>query len=257
MYFLEQSLIQTTTQLDVPVNTLLAANLLTRDETRQYFTSNYNSDSLTASITMSFDVTTTVSCLAMLEMNLKSFNVFYNGATANSLALVSGSDTTTANYTGNAEKSKFLEFTEIHCTSITIDMRGTFVADSEKALGYLVPTVKLLDFDRIPSYRDYKPVRKSEEVVHKLSNGGTRINVKDKKFNVDVKLKYITETFKQQLNAIHTQKDEFMYVAFPRTTDWDEIFFPCVWEGSFDFENYSSNAEEAGFEGVMKLRETP
>lgn len=257
MYFLEKSFLQTSTQIQVDVNTALAENIMSRDETRQYFTSNYNNDLLTASLTINFDVTTTVDCLVLMEMNLKGFNVFYNGVTANAFALVPTSSTNTSQFVNNDQKDMFLEFTPVACNSITIDMNTTFLANSEKAIGYMVPTAKILEFTRNPSYRDYKPLRKNEEVVHRLSNGGTRINIKDKKFMADIKLKYVPLEMKDELEEVHRATDEFIYVAFPQTVNWDGVCFPCVWEGSFDFENFSNNSPAAGYEGIIKLRETP
>jgi len=258
MEFLNKSFLQTSTQIAVGSNSLLADRIMSRDATKQYFSSGYNSDSLTASITITFDTTQSVSRLALAGLNLKEFSIFYNGVTANTFALTSTGATTTSSWNANSETAMFLTCTPVtNVTSITIDMKKTQVANVEKSIGYLYIGSQLLDFERIPAASQFTPKIDSEEIVHKMSDGGTKINVKDRKHVVDIKFKYVSRTFRDSLYDVYTTDDEFAFVAFPTTTAWDEIMFPCVWEGDFDFHKYSDNNPGAGFDGMIRLRETP
>lgn len=256
MEFLSSNFINTTTQLALPSSTITASNIYNRDLTFQYITENFNDDNTTASIVISFDQTTSINRIAILGMNLKSFQLFYNGATANTFVLTSG-DTTASNYSSNSNTSMYFQFASVNVTSVTLDMKSTQVANSEKAFGYLMISSQLLDFDRIPSAADYTPKIDSKEIVHKLSNGGIRIQKIDKKFNAKIKFKYITESFRNSLKEIYDLNTSVLFCPFGTTTSWDGILHDVVWTGDFDFYKYSSDAATSGFTGTITLEETP
>jgi hypothetical protein len=113
------------------------------------------------------------------------------------------------------------------------------------------------DFDgRVPSASDYRPILNPKNVVHKLSDGGTRIQTIDEKWNVKVNLDFITEALRDELKSVYDEHEEMVYAPFGTTTGWDEVIFPCVWSGAFDFFKYSENASDAGFSGSLTLLET-
>lgn len=257
MEFLYKSYLQTSTQIAVQSSTLLADRIMSRDPTTQWISSGYNDDNTTTSMVISFDMTTSLSRIALDGINLKQFKLFYNGATANTFALTSTAATTTSDFSNNSETSMMLSFTPVNVTSITLEMKSTQVANSEKAVGYLLPSAVLLDFERIPSASQYTPRVDSEEVVHRMSDGGTKINVKDRKRNTDIKLKYISESFRDDLLEVYETIPEFLFSAFPTTTGWDRSAIPCVWEGDFDGYKYSDNNPTAGFDVSIKIREIP
>ncbi|RJP50524.1 MAG: hypothetical protein C4586_05935 [Anaerolineaceae bacterium] len=262
MEFLYKNYLQTSTQITVPSNDEIKEYVMLRDPTRQWFSESAANDSITASMTITFDETTAISRIGLAGMNLKGFRIFYNGSTANTFDLTNGGaavgpGTTTAHFSNNSETAMVLTTAQVQCTSITIDMYSTQEANSEKALGYLLLSDVLLDFARIPASSGYKPRINSEEIVHRMSDGGTKINVKDRKRDTDIKLKYISETFRDQLKDLYDEDTDFVFVAFPTTTGFDEGMFPCVWEGDFDFYQMSDNNPSAGFEGTIRLRETP
>lgn len=131
------------------------------------------------------------------------------------------------------------------------------VADAEKAIGHLLISEVRVDFERDPNSKNYKPQSVPKDVVHKLSDGGTRIQYVAEKFGAKIKLEYITLAFKNQLKAAWKLKREHVFAPFGTTTAWDEVIFPCVWEGVFDFESFSDDAPSAGFTGTITLLETP
>jgi hypothetical protein len=188
-------------------------------------------------------------------MNLKSFNIFYDGVTANTFAITSTSATTVSQWTTNSETAMYLKFNTQSAQKITIDMNSTQESGNEKAIGFLYVGRLTLDFPRIPSSKDYKPEIVPKQIVHKLSDGGQRLHEIDIKYKTKIKFKYIEESFRDSLFNIYKTQSEFGFVAFPTTTSWDENFYEVIWPGKFDFFKYSDNASESGFSGTINLAE--
>lgn len=255
MEFLTNNYLQTTTSLTYDSNSLTVDNLLNRDYTFQYVSSGYNNDLTTTSIVINFDETLPVSRIALQGINIKEFNIFYNGSTANSFNLTSTAATTTSQWSTNSETSMFLRCSEVNATSVTFDFKSTIIANSEKAIGYIYLGDTKLVFPRIPTSKNYKPKKTTKEIVHKLSDGGTRVHVIDKKFSTSIKFKYIMESFRNSLEDIWDEKSSFWYVAFGTSTGWDNIFYKVVWPGVFDFYEYSQDSKTPNFSGSIDLRE--
>lgn len=256
MEILTQNYLQTTTSLVVNNNTGTVENILNPDRNIQYYTDGLNVDGTVCSIRLQFDQTTTVSRLALLQHNWKQFNIYYNGVTANALAMTSTGATTTSQWTANAEVSQYLRFTAVDVTSVSIDIYSTQLANSEKAIGHIIASGLQVSFSRLPSADNYKPKWDPEQIVHQMSDGGTRVHTVRLKYMADVKLKYITKTFRDQLLTIWKGQNPFVFVPFGTTTSWDAIAFEAVWPGVFDFYQYSDDAANAGFSGTLSLRET-
>lgn len=254
MEILNKNYIQTTTSIAVASGTLTVDYLLKRDSTFQYVSSGFNDDTTICSITFTLDSTLPMSRMALLEHNFKKFNIYYNGSTANAFTLTD-QNTTTSQWLTNSETSMFLRFDTISVYSITIDAYSTQSANAEKALGYFVASDLIVDFERVPSAKNYRPVIDPEEVVHKLSDGSARLQRIDETFNVSIKYDYISKTFRDQLKAVYDLRDDFIFVAFGTSSSWDEILYPVIWTGNFDFHNYSDNAIDSGFSGSIKLTE--
>jgi hypothetical protein len=255
MELLYPNLINTTTQLAVGSNSDIISNLFNPDKFLQYFTDGYNSDATTASITITFSATQTIDRIAMLEHNLESFNVFYNGLTANSLAL--SGPTTVANFVSNTAQDTYLQLSApIYCTSLTLDMRTTLVANAEKAIGLLLLSSVNVTFDRPPSANSYVPGIEPKQIVHVLSDGGTRVHTVRQKWHAKFKLGYVTESFRNTLRDVYDSHDPFVFVPFGTGTSWDGIAFEAVWVGPFDFYKYSNNNVAAGYSGSFDFRET-
>ncbi len=244
----------TTTVLSITSGTLTASYCRKRDETLQYISSGFNNDATTVSMVFTFDDTMNVSCIGLLETNFKNFRIFYNGSTSNTFALTSA-ETSSSAWTGNTDVDKFLYCTTAAVSSITIEATETMVANSEKAIGYVFISDVLVDFERVPSSKDYKPTKAVTDIVHKLSTGQTKVNFINEHWKVDISFKYITTAFRNSLYEAFILKDEMGFVPFGTSTGWDGILFPCVWPGDFDFYKYSTDAVNSGFSGTIKLAE--
>lgn len=257
MEFLRASYVNTTTQIAVNSNTATAENLFNRDPIYQYSSSGFNNDTTTTTITITFDATSPVSRIALIGMNFKEFSVFYNGATANTFALTNA-DTSASSYTGNTDADKYFRFSTIQCSSITINAKKTFIADQEKYIGLFVPTDLLFQLTTIPDSKGYKPKIIPKQVVHKLSDGGTRVHNIRKKWEVSLNLDYVSLAQRNALeDDIYNLNSEFNFCPFGTATSWDAIFFEAVWDGPFLFYEYSDNAANSGFSGKVTLKETP
>lgn len=256
MEFLYQNYINTTTQIAVSSNTATSENLFNSDRFYQYYTDGYNSDSLTASITITFDATTNISRIALIEHNLKDFTIYYNGATANTFALTSG-DTTASNYTSNSSTSHYFRFNTIAVSSVTIDMKKTITANQEKVVAYFGISDLILSMSQLPESGGYKPRITPKQIVHRLSDGGTRIHNIKKKYNISINIDYIPSDLRDSLHDIYSQLNPFIFCPFGTTTAWDAIFFEAVWPGEFEFYEFSENATASGFSGSIRLAETP
>lgn len=256
MELLKPNFLDTTTGFTVQSNTATAAYLFDRDPTFQYVSSGFNSDLTTTTIRVNFAETMTVDRLVLMGMNFRDFDIYYNGATANGFALTTTGSTVTSKFSSNSETSMFLRCTPTFCTSVTLDIRKTIAANAEKAIGYLYVGQTRLDFPRDPGSKDYAPKQTQEGIVHKMSDGGTRIQQVSDKWAVDIKLANIDLSFRNSLRDIYRLHDSHVFCPFGTTTAWDEIVFPCVWEGDFDFYRYTDDAPGAGYSGSMRLRET-
>lgn len=257
MDLLKPNFIDTITGIVVDSNTTTAEYIMNPDPTFQWVSSGFNSDLTTATMRINFSQTLTVSRIALLGLNLKDFSLYYNGATASTFALTSTCDTNASSWNANSETGLYLHCNPVACTSVSIAMRKTMVADAEKAIGYFMISEERLNFSRIPAAKNYSPLTSPKEVVHKLSNGTTRVQgISTNRWSFDVKLEYISESLRDSLYEIWKLHQSHIYVPFGTTTGWDQAIAPVVWPGAFDFFKYSDNAVGAGFEGSLHLMET-
>jgi hypothetical protein len=255
MEFIKANYLNTTTQISVNSNSGIASNLFNRDSIYQYYSENFNSDATTSSIEIDFGSTVSVSRIGLLDINLKEFNIFYNGLTANSISLVNA-DTATCNYSTNQDRNKYFSFNTIQASSITIEAKKTFIADQEKVIGLLTISDLQVEFTKIPSANSYKPRIVPKQIVHKMSDGGTRIQTVKRKWEAKINLDYISEQERENLYSLYSAGNEFNFVAFGTSTGWNGLMFETVWDGPFDFYEYSDNASSAGFSGSISLKET-
>lgn len=258
MEFLKANFLNTITQMTVSSNTGTSDHLFSTDKYAQYYTDGFNNDATTASITITFGETTSVSRIAIIDTNLKSYTVFYNGVTANTFALASTAHTTTSSFTNNSDSHVYLRVgSTTAVSSITIDMKTTQTANQEKRIGLLVLSDLYYSLAQLPSSNEYTPTLVPKQVVHKLSDGGTRIHNIRNKWSVNIGLDYISSTQKSSLQTIWELQTEFNFCAFGTSTGWDGFLFETIWDGPFEFYKYSDNALVSGFSGNIKLKETP
>lgn len=246
----------TSTQFVVNDNTATAVNVLIRDTRFQYASSTFANDATTVTMRISFNETLTVDRIALVSHNLKSFTLFYNGATANTFS-ITGGDTTVSNYTTNSTTSHYFRCASVGVTSVSIDMKSTIVANKNKTIGFLAISEMLTDFGgRIPSAQSFKPSLKPENIVHTLSDGRKRIQTVGQVWEASFQLDFVTESIRDDLKEIFDDALPMLFCPFGTTTGWDETIFQCVWSDSFDFFQYSDNASDAGFSGGIKLFES-
>lgn len=257
MEFWTKNIFNTTTQIAVDSNTIAAEYLLSRDKTRQYTSYLFNNDLTSTTLTFTFDSTQSVSRIALTGINLKDFSIYYNGSTASTFSLTTTAATTVSSFASNSETSMVLSFATTQVSSISLQANSTQVADSEKAIGWFYIGDNLATFERKPASKNYKPKLKSNEVTHRLSDGKTRVNVKNNFWETNIKFKNISQSFVDSLRSVYDLNDDIVFCGFPTTTSFDEVVFPCVWDGDWDFYEYSDDFVEAGFQGSIRLKEVP
>ena len=258
MEFIKSNYINTTTQIAISSSTSTVSNLYNPDKYFQYYTDGFDDDLTTTSITVTFDTTMTVSRIALVDTNLRDFIIFYNGATANTFAMTSTGATTTSSWTSNSEGSMYLRCnTQTAITSITIDMKKTITADQEKRIGFLMISDLYFAMTQLPAANNYDPIIKQKQVVHQLSDGGTRVHRVGTKWNTNISLEYVTTADRDSLYTIYSLLVPFAFCPFGTTTSWDAAVFECIWDGNFDFYQFSTNAQSSGFSGKITLKETP
>lgn len=255
MEFLTQNYINTSTQISVSSNTAVASNIFNRDEYYRYASSDAASDTTTSAITVTFEETTSVSRIAMLNTNVEGFTIYYNGATANTFPL--DGDTTVSDFSGNTYENIYLRCsTAVACSSVTVEMKTTQTADQEKVLGLLYLGSLHVEVDRNPSAKSYRPKDVPKQVVHKMSDGGVRLHQVRKKKEINISLDYITESMKDDLASVFELQSPFNFAPFGTMTGWDGVLFEAVWDGPFNFYEFSDNARTSGFSGDILLKET-
>jgi hypothetical protein len=255
MEFLSRTYLETTTQIAVNTSTITAQNIMDPDVKLQYVSDAYNSDSLTVSLVISFDSTQTVDRISLMEFNGKKFNVYYNGVTANAFTIAN--PTTTTQFLSNTAENIYLAATTpIACTSVSIDIYSTQVANQEKAIGYLYIGMNELTFERIPNASSYTPLKDPKEFVHEMSDGGTRSHRIKTKWAAKIKFKYLSETFRNNLFDIWDTMAPYVFVPFGTGTGWDGVLYEANWVGNFDFYKFSDDATVSGFSGSIDLKET-
>lgn len=257
MEFIKQNFINTTTQLSVNSNTATVSNIFNPDPYFQYYTDGLASDLTTSSMTIAFTETTLVSRIAIKDTNAKEFRLFYNGATANAFALSTTGSTISSSWTTNTESDLYLRSTPVYCTSLTLEITKTQTANQEKRVGFLAVSDLYYELTQIPNASGYDPRIIPKQIEHKLSDGGTRIHNIRKKWEVSIKLDYISASQRNSLKTIYDLRVPFIFCPFGTATSWDGMIFESVWPGNFDFYQFSDNASVSGFSGGIKLKETP
>lgn len=254
--FIKSNLYNTTTSIVVNSNTDTAQYLFDPDISFQYSSNNLNVDLTIATVRINFSQTTTVSRIAILNHNLERYTVFYDGVTANTFALLNG-DTSATIYSSNASTYQYLRVTPQACTSVSIDMYSTIVANSEKAIGFLVLSDTDVTFPRLPSSKGYDIKIDPHDVKHTLSDGGVRIQTIGDKKMLKISYDYLSSSFRDTLKTFYDKHSEFIVCPLGTSTGWDGILFPCIWEGPFEFYKFSDNASSSGHTGKINLLETP
>jgi len=256
MIILRQNFINTTTQMTTTNGTITVKNLFDRNKNTTWESENAGTDSTSATMTISFDTTQTVSRICMQNHNLKQFTVQYEEGAGTVTAFVSNPISITANSTSHHYFS-FNTVTTIE--KIHLSMDSTFPSAAEKFVGEFMITNDLYDFstDRLPSAAQYKPRIFKKQVVHEMSDGGISLYNIRNKFQAEIRYNFVPTSSVDTLKTVYDLSDPFIFIPFETATSWDGNLAECVWIGPFEFIEFSSNNLGNGFNGRLQLRQTP
>lgn len=252
MLFLRSNFFNTTTQATVDSNTSTVSDMIDGNESTQYISSGYNSDTLSTTITVTFDTTQTVSNIILLNHNMKKFLLYYNNTTTNlfSPSLL---------YLTNSETSHFFSVATVtNITSINLKIDTTITPNQEKQLGEFIITNLLYDFstDRLPTAKNYRPELQKKQVVHKMSDGGIHLyNIADK-FKARIRLDFVPTSTEITLKSIYDLNDSFLFVPFETTSAWDAQVYDVNWVKTYNFLRFTDNNKNLGYRGEIRLAET-
>lgn len=257
MECLYQNFVNTTTIITASEGgTSSVANLF--DRSTKYFGSGDASDATTTSIRIDFDSTLTVDRIVLENITFKSFSIYYNSNSANYFSLTSACETQTTNWTTNSTTSLYLIVASATSVkSLFIVGTTTMSANGEKRVGELWVSGQQYQFDINPAAGDYDVRKFRKEYVHEMSDGGTVLYTVANKYRADIKRQYVSEDEHDDLETLHGIWDPFVFVVNPTGTDWDGRIYEVNWQGEFDFEKYRDNYRGNGYQGTMRLRETP
>jgi hypothetical protein len=257
MEILYKNYYNTTTSVYVSTNTDYAQYLFDREKSQQYQSSGDNSDATTTTIRVDFSAAKNVDRIALQNINLKSFKMYYNSNSANLFSL-SSALTGTSEWTQNSATSLYLILAAtVSVTSVWIEATATTNANQEKKIGQFWISGQWYQLERNPSAKNFKAKKERKEYKHEMSDGGTATYVVADKYAVDIRLKYWSSTGVSTLEEIHEDYDPLVFVPEPTGTAWDGQIYECNWISDFTFKEYSNNYKGNGFSGRIRLRETP
>lgn len=257
MEILTRNFIDTYTSIRMPnttgqwVDSTPTARYLTVPDTRYKWIANTAGTGLV----INFDATVAVSRLALAGHNLKNFRLYYNGATASTFALTTTADTTVSNWASNSQTANFLRFPEAYVTSVSLDINSTMAGDLP-VIGYMYLGALLTTLEKRPSAANYRIEKTSNNVEQSLSDGSTRVIAFNERWQADLSLEHITATFRSTLDQIYRDNKDVVFCPFGTATGWDEVIFPAVWVGPFDFYRNAGDAASTGYNGTIRFRET-
>lgn len=245
MEFLKQNKLNTTTMITVPANqTGTLAYLFDRNTGLGFTSVGYDSNTSLA-LTVTFPTPTVLSHVFLQHHNLAQYRVFYDGVTANSLAVVAT----------NSETSTYHAFASTTVSSVTIQMDRAKTAATERQLGEFVVTERRLQFERNPSFKDYVPVVARKRIRHEMPDGGmAHFNIKNK-FKAKLSWKFLSAVFAASLRTVYDEAAALYFLPFPTTTAWDGVAHEVLWDNDFDFAD-DENSRTQGKGGEIKLWET-
>ena len=248
MRFYDTNDLNTTTivTVDSP-NTGTVSLAFDRDPKTQWVTVGYGTNTSTI-FSVEFPTATVIDTIFLQNHNLKQFRVFYDSATANTFS-------NDINETTNSDTSNIFTFNTVTVSSVQLQVDLAQTDDTEKKVGEFYIGGLLLDFERNPHHADYKPKLDRKQVIHSMPNGGKVQYLIDDKFTAQIKWKFLTNSFKEELFAVYDTSSAFYFVPFGTTSSWDGDGYEVVWTNDWDFI-YSSNNKPAGWGGKIIIEET-
>lgn len=255
MEFLQANFINTTTMMTATSGTGTFSYLIDRNLSNKWQTSGENSDTATSQLSIVFPTSKNINRIILQDTNFKSFSIYYNSTTSNKFTLQNAL-TTTSEWSQNSETSLYLMFATTSVDSIDIVGTTTMSANSEKEITELWITENYHTLTNNPSARNYDDEIDRKEYVHEMSNGGVSTYVVANNFKADIKLEFISESDRDELEDIHDVWEPIVFTPDPTGTSWNNRIYEVNWIGGFDFR-YADNYKDNGYSGSIRLRETP
>lgn len=258
MEFLRANYLNTTTMITVDSGSDSSYALFDHKPTEYFTTSGDNSDLTTCTIRIEFTSAKNIDRIVLQNINWKGFRFYYNSNTANTFTFDSTCPTTTSEWNQNSATSLFLKpAATTTCTIITFEITTTAIANAEKYCGEMWFSEKLLQLDHNPTAKDYKVKIGRKEYNHEMSDGATAVYYIQDNFSADIKLNYVDSDEYENIKDIHDLNTAFTFVPEPTGTAWNNKIYDVNWIGDFDFEQYATNVKDNGYNGTIRLRETP
>jgi len=246
MEFLNPNLVNTTSMTVVNSNTDTAQYLFDRNVSIGYSSSGLNTAGTSAVISIKLPSNTVISHVFIQNHNLKSFRIYYNSVTANSLH----------NTTTNSATSTYIAFSSVTVNSVDIQMTDTINASEEKELGELYIGYRQLQFERNPAIENFEPRIFRKQIRHEMPDGGVVLyNVRDK-YRTNLRWEFITDGFHTSLLTLYRNAQPLYFLPEPTTTAWNGEAYEVVMSGEFDFK-HSTNDKTQGRSGGLDLEQTP
>lgn len=257
---LSQSFLNTTSMVTLSTGgSTSAQNLFDRDTTVQFQTENGATETTDSWMKVSFSSTKNISRIILQNMNLKDFRIHVSTVTGAYFPLKNG-DTIATNWTGNAETTKYLEcFSTIPATAVVVAYKSTIVSEEEKKIGQIWISDEQFTFENNSTAKDYKAKLKRKKVSHEMSDGGNTVYVFGDSFETNLKLKYQSDTMRDNLKILFDTRQPFVFVPYPTGTSWEgNEVYEVNWDGDFEFKQPSGNDYDSlGWSGSMRMKETP
>lgn len=244
----DKNLLNTTTMLLTDSGSGTFSYLFDRNTSLDYTTDGY-SGATTTTLNIVFDVPTVVSRIMIQNHNLKTFSIYYDSNAANVF-------TPAASVTQNSATNHYFAFASVTVSSVQIKMDDVIATDNERSIGELIVSDSKLTFSANPSADNYDPKLFKQKIKHTMPDGGTSLFVIGNKFQAGIKLKFMTTAEKDLLLEIYNSGEQFYFIPEGTTTTWLGGAYECVWTNDWNF-TYSDNSKTQGWDGDIKLEETP
>lgn len=243
MEFLKENQLNTTTMVTPPSGTDSVEELFDRNTDKIWESVNQTGTAQVLSV--EFGKNVVLSHVLLQNMNLKTYRIFYDSSTANSLA----------NVTQNSDTSRYHSFASVTVASIQVQMNAPITSSEEYKIGELVLTERRCQFELNPSSKNYKPRRPKTRIKHDMPDGGSRVFEIADKFSAKIRLEFISDTFTSGLESVFESGEPNYFLPFPTTSSWDGKGYEVNWLNDFDF-TYAENSRSQGQSGTIEIRQT-
>jgi hypothetical protein len=192
--------------------------------------------------------------------------IYYNSNTANLFSIFEGG-TTVSDWTYFQDGILQFNATSIAVSSLHIMITKGY--GSTKSIGEVWILDKVYELESNPSAKNYKAKYDRKSFEHVCSDGGTAIYFLQDNFTADIKMENVSSIDWGILKYMYDLHEPFVfipgitrYIYTAASSDTKSLtvnggIYECNWIGDFDFLQYWDNTILNGYEGTIKLRETP